>query len=432
MIIQCPKCHTQARLPEAQEGSKVRCSECSRIYVAAPIGQAGRAARKQANSSLPIYLGVGGVGLVLVLMFTVMGGDDPPPIAPQEPEKEVAAKEPVDNEGWNSEPVRLVRDLHRASYAKDIVKITGMLDKQKVWETLQAEAREVEPAEGEEAPAVDERTWSELDVSEQGRFIDQVATDLMEGEWVDLVANWKPYDGRVLEETDRMVKVHVTVSPHEGGVENRTVEWLLARSGNAWKAYSWKRFYTQAELAALARKRNKKSSKKTLSDGSVVYEAEPGPIEHFEDTPLELREEIDRLYATMTNLDLTRESSKARQALVDIGRPALPVLLTGLYLTPLDTDENAMKLNLIDQALRDITGHLTTFSPMQPIDAAAEERRQSGIKQWFGWYHRKANRFTENEEEDLLDTTFLPRNEREQREYEKALKELEKEQNQKP
>ena len=434
MIIQCPKCHTQARLPEAQEGSKVRCSECGRVYVATPIGQAGRAARKQSNSALPIYAGVGGVGLVLVLMFTMMGGGDPPPpVVDEEPEEEVAAKEPVDNEGWNSEAVRLVRDLHRASYAKDIVKITGMLDKPKVWETIQAEAKAAEPTEGEEAPAADERAWSELDISEQGKFIDQVAKDLMEGKWVDLVANWKPYDGLVLEETDDMIKVHVTVSPHEGGVENRTVEWLLSRSGNGWKAYSWKRFYTAAELAELSRRRNKKSAKKTLSDGSVVYEAEPGPIDHFEDTPAAMRTQIDTAFAKMLNFDLRPpENAAAMRELVDIGKPSLPALLTGLYLTPLDTDENAQKLNMIDQALRDITGHVTTFRPMAGLDASAEERRQSGIKQWFGWYHRKARRFTEKAEEDLLDSSFTPRNAREQREYEKALKELEKEKNKKP
>ncbi|MFT5154301.1 MAG: putative Zn finger-like uncharacterized protein, partial [Planctomycetota bacterium] len=38
MIIQCPACSTQAKLPESKEGAKVRCSDCGRVYVARPLG----------------------------------------------------------------------------------------------------------------------------------------------------------------------------------------------------------------------------------------------------------------------------------------------------------------------------------------------------------------------------------------------------------
>ena len=85
------------------------------------------------------------------------------------------------------------------------------------------------------------------------------------------------------------------------------------------------------------------------------------------------------------------------------------------------------QLNLINQTLSEITGHYTTFKPMVGGVGTSEERRQSGIKQWFGWYNRKGKRFTENKQEDLIDSEFKPRNAKEQREYERALKELEKE-----
>ena len=439
MIIECSKCHTQARLPDSKEGAKVRCSECGHVYVARPVGTSGRAARKQDNS-MPIYLAVGAGLLLIVGMFYVMS-DDPEPVQAvvnEEPEEE-APKDMQDAVGWNSPAVKLVRDIHRYAYTLDDNAIRTRLDAARIWKRMNTEPTEEElaamppPAEGAEPVEYDTREWSALAKDEQSLFLSDVSKSLFEGEFKSLIADWEPYDGNVIEEDDEMTIVRVSVSPKnpEDGIEKRTIEWKLSRDGSRWLAWSWARYYTQAELSSLKRKRNKKSKKVKLSDGSVVYEAEPGPIGHFEDTPADLRKKIDEQYAKLIDLELRGPDNAAAKAeLVAIGRPALPVLLTGLYLIPLDTEDNAIKVNLINQSLEEITGFYTGFKPMLAIGSGvgtSEERRQSAIKQWFGWYYRKAHKFTENTSEDLIDSTLTPRNAREQREYEKALREQKKE-----
>ncbi len=430
MIIQCPQCKTQARLPESQEGAKVRCSECERVYVATPFG----AARSSSKSNpLPIYLTVGG-GLIALVIILVVMNKKPDVVTPvrAEPAKEAVAEEPTDYTGWNSAPVKAVRDLHRAALAYDESKLRGGIDGKRTWQRVQANLADLaqeEPVEGAEPIVADARAWSELAQDEQAAFMSDTMESLMRGDAKDLVADWKPYDGKVVEENDIETVVEVSVVPAEdgGSTESRTVLWKLVKIGERWKAYSWERFYTQAELAEIARNKAKRTKKTTLSDGSVVFEGEPGPVEHFEETPMELRAELDGLYATLIDLELPGpKNAAAKRALVAIGRPALPVLLTGLYLIPLDTEDHAIQLNLINQTLEEITGHYTTFKPMVDVGSGvgtSEERRQSGIKQWFGWYNRKGKKFVENMSEDLIDTEFKPRNAAEQRDYERALRE---------
>ena len=132
----------------------------------------------------------------------------------------------------------------------------------------------------------------------------------------------------------------------------------------------------------------------------------PQPLEHLADTPPELRDRIDQLVATMVDLDLTKEAASAQHELVDIGKPALPILLTGLFETPLDSEENAIRCNLVVQTLRRITGHSFGYSP-QLLEGSSvgttEERRRSGIRQWFAWWHRNQDEFEEKEVEDGLE-----------------------------
>jgi len=81
----------------------------------------------------------------------------------------------------------------------------------------------------------------------------------------------------------------------------------------------------------------------------------------------------------------------------------------------------------LHKILTEITGYVTTFKAHEAL-GATDERRSSGVKQWFSWYHRRFKRFkceTEaapeaEEGEELL---FEPKTEQERRDYERALRE---------
>ena len=105
-------------------------------------------------------------------------------------------------------------------------------------------------------------------------------------------------------------------------------------------------------------------------------------------------------------MDLTREATAARNELVEIGRPAIPPLLTKLYEIPLETEEQSIQVNQVVVALREITGQEHGYRPREFLGAATgttRERRESAIKQWFAWWWRNQKKFTSFEAEDALE-----------------------------
>ena len=97
--------------------------------------------------------------------------------------------------------------------------------------------------------------------------------------------------------------------------------------------------------------------------------------------------------------------SKAKLRLQEIGKPAMPRLLTGLYEIPLDDIDNARRVQNIVSVMRKITDQYFGFEPLTLVGSAmgtTEERRASSIKQWFAWWYRNGEAFTEVVKEDAL------------------------------
>jgi len=411
MLIECPACHARATLPPGKRGAKVRCGECGRVYVALPPGE-----RVTKGPNMGLLLG-GGIGVLLLMTVAFLVNSkrsraNEASAAPQ-PAADTTEVVHADETGWDGPAVQLAASIHDAAHADDVGKLRTLLDAARIfaWKS-EADA----PAELVDDPAA-LATWLR---ERRDRYLllpEDEKQELLNG-WIDaitrgdergLVADWRAYDGRVADLTDDGAVVHLDVTPRSGdSVEKRTMEWRLVKDAGRWKAWRWERWLSDAErkAQAKARRRDKGYEVVELSDGSTVFERQPEPLEHLPETSPELRARIDGLYATMLDLGLTKESSRAQRELVEIGRPAIPVLLTGLYETPLDTEENAIRCNLIDQALQRITGFDTGFKPQVAEGSGTgttEERRQSSIKQWFAWWHRNERTFTTAETEDALE-----------------------------
>lgn len=403
MLIQCPACKANAEVPASKEGAKVRCGECSRVYQAVALGQRGRKVSSGTNTGLWIGLGVAGVMLLIFIALGKSGGSDPVTTASVEAEEPEQLGAMIDTVGWDSEIVQVVRRIHKAAGQHD----TGLL--MNMIEPAHYHAWRAQVAAAENEEEVDLLTGVEayraLPGDQQLTVQNAAVADLVEGEAKELVADWAPYDGAVADLSDDYAVVHVSVTPTGGGTEKRTVEWELVRDGRKWKAFRWERWYSDAEKRANRKRRQKGYDKVTLSDGSVVFEREPEPLDHLEDTPAELRAKIDRLVQDVMN-DEPKIFREARKELVAIGKPAMPKLLTCLYEIPLDNEENAIRLNAVVVTMRDITGQNFFFKPLAIVGSAmgtSEERRQSAIKQWFAWWYRKGERFTEKETADALE-----------------------------
>ena len=390
MLIQCPSCHARAKIPDTSEGAKVRC-ECGRVYVARASGSRG-GTRGGPNTGLLVGGFVGALALVVVV-FLARGAKQDPPVAKAAPE---AAPPPAQLDyGWNSELVKGVVAVHEAAHAGQRERLKALLHSSRVW------AREHTSPEGVLDPSVP--AFEALPPHERVDAQDRWVRELIEGQDKELVADWLAYDGTVAHQDDEEALVRVAVRPRAGGIENRWVEWRLAKEAGRYKAWSWARWLSPDEEKAAKRKKGYEVV--TLSDGSVVHERPPEALPHLDDTPPELRTRIDTLVATMLDLELTKEATRARRELVEIGRPAIPILLTRFFETPADTEEHRIQCGLIDQALQSITGQQFGYAPGEAGTAAGttEERRQSSIKQWFAWWHKNQKRFEEKKTSDGLE-----------------------------
>lgn len=393
MLIQCPSCQARSKLSDDHEGAKVRCAECGRVYVARPQGARGTVSGGK-STGVVIAIGAGAALLVLAL-FLMNQGDDAPVVA-KTPAAAPPPPPPIELEnGWKNELVQTMVKLHTAAFAGDRETVKSLLHGPRVW------AREHTDAQGVLDPAAP--PFDALPPHEKVAAMERWAEELCAGSAKELVADWVPFDGELVEQEDADAFVRIHARPRAGGVEGRWIEWNLAKDGTRFKAWRWTRWTSPDEVKA--EKKKKGYDVVTLSDGSVVHERKPEALAHLEDTPEALRQEIDAQLLTMLDLEQNKASIKARTRLVEIGRPAIPRLLTKFFEIPADTRENRIRCNMIDQALSDITGQSFGYAPGEAGSAAGttEERRESSIKQWFAWWYKNEKRFTTKKVEDGLE-----------------------------
>ena len=422
MRIQCTSCKATAKLSDDKEGAKVRCPSCGHVYVARAAGSRGSARSKSNDSRLMIFGGVGLLGVFLIMMVT--SGDDPAQTSKIDTLPDLVEEvEIVDLTGWDSPLVKAARSIHRTTFQRDKVKLQRLLAMDRVYARMEStEEREVIPGD-----------WEVLPNDKQILFEEELLTGMLVYEPSNLVASWKPFDGKILLEEDSIATVRITLEPRdtELGVQTRNIDWQFTKVNDTWKAWSWERWISPAEKRGELVARVSSTKKVTLADGSKVLEAEPGPLDWVVGTPAEQRAQIEKLIAVACAPDTKGpDLFHARAELIAICKPAVPALLTKFYeldLAGFDTYENQTAAMQLHKVLTEITGYVTTFKAHEAL-GATDERRSSGVKQWFSWYHRKFKRFqceTEPEpaaegEEELL---FEPKTEQERRDYERALRE---------
>jgi hypothetical protein len=345
----------------------------------------------------------------------------PPAVVEEEP----TVKEDFD--GWDSPPVRAARAFCEAAYGLNDGTLAKLIDGEGVnaWRIEQAEEAAKDLAADAEPPELP-TPWAELDAVGRQAFVDAEVANLLEDEDPYGPAKWKPFEGSALEYEFDHATVHLKVAgrSEETVAENRVLEFSLLPDGDGpdrqWRITSWKRFLTPEELRNMRVSRQKEVTKVELSDGSKLYVADPRPLPHLEDTPPAVRAEIDEAIVRLTDFSLhPKENNKALGVLVANGKASIPILLTALYNIQIVDDPTAAQVNLVVQALRDITGEYFGFKPHESM-GVGNERRDAGIKAWFGWWIRRGEKkFTEREEgEDLLDQ--LEATERDKQDEERA------------
>src|SRR5262245_40935131 len=121
MLIECPRCHARATLPDEKEGSKVRCGECARVYLARSLVEKGEREKGVPTSGLVV-----GIALcVAVLGFLVMRNRQRPSAPASAPEVVAEAPPAIDpaelRVDWNAPSVQAAVRLHEESFTRNEV-----------------------------------------------------------------------------------------------------------------------------------------------------------------------------------------------------------------------------------------------------------------------------------------------------------------------
>lgn len=409
MLIECTFCKTTAKIPDSKEGAKVKCGNCGKVYVAREPGSRGS---KKTNPTPFIIGGAAALGLVFVMI--VVNSADKKPTPPPPPAKVEKAPPPaIDRVGYDSAFCKVVRDIYESAYVGNAGRLQGQ-----VFLARLADHRRAQPG-NESQPA-----FADMTALQRDDLLNATVDGLIRGEGDLAMAKWRPYDGKVLSEGDSEAEVRIEVAGREGDLqtENRTFDWKLALDKDGkWKAYAWTRYLSPEEKRAAKVSANKEITKVAV-EGGVMYQADPRPLPHLDDTPPAVRTQIDGLVEKLLDNNLrAKERTKVVNELKELGKPALPILLTKMYEIQIVDDRSLGQVTSLHNMLKDITGRDPGFSPLGS-GPESEKKRDMAIRSWFAWYLRAGERFENDKKKvgvDALEGLIEP-SERDKREIEKA------------
>lgn len=377
-------------------------SSASRARRAVP-SRARRSTGSSTSSAAPLVLG-GGAAAVIVAIILASGNKDAP--------KDVGpVSKPQANVGWGNERVQAVAKWAEMVAKGDRIDLAISTDLDAFQKRFQLG---------------DSRLVSTMSGDERSKLKDEILDALLTKEDTKLLREFTPYNGKLVDAamadaaTGRVaLDMQAGAAVRERYVSEGTaevsfttrdgryvVDGFTVTSAPREKVVPKPRTTTRHDTIAKPEAKKIERGGKTFT----VFEAEITPLEHLADTPPELRSEIDRLIGELIRTDsLPRERSKVKARLREIGKPAVPRLLTRFNDIKADSQEGIVQLTQIDALLRDMSGRAFGFSPAQQTVLASakenEDARASALKQWYGWwyyYHDKPLDIAfDKEEEDL-------------------------------
>lgn len=378
MLIACPYCKTEAQIAETLEGSKVKCPKCQKAY------QAHEKLESRERTLTPWRI------VLAAAVIPIVGGtflymrSRTADVAPEIRAGDAASKSgaaatstgaasgsaasgangaanPTESAAaapkWNTAALDAVRELFAAVYGGDVTRTAAAL--------AGADARER-------------------------------AKQLVQADDALGFSKWKPGELRILSQDDTTSKVEGPLLSRVKPGDVCRAEFTLTQDGGRWKIAEWKLADAPADAATASAPRPRSTSAgdaKSAAAEALKVDVAPRRLEHLASTDAATRTKIDALFARMVDLSLSpTENVQASNELVELGKPALPVLLNGILETRITSVESMSQVVLINQTLQAITDHPTVFAP-GPDTGKVEELRLKTVKSWFEWWGYSGERF---------------------------------------
>ena len=350
---------------------------------------------------------IGAIVLIIVFAVWMAGGDD----TPKPVEKPVERGPDI---GWNHPTVRATA----------------------TWMGMVAEDNRVDLAISTDLDAfqrrfkmTDKRPVSSLSGDERSVLKDAILEHLAKSDETKLLREFEPYTGKLADVAMHtqpsgraVIEIQARPAVRDQFISDGTIEL-------SYQTHDGRIVVDGFQVISLPREKPKPVVKSTASheviakpekkvierDGKKfsVWEAEPVPLPHLADTPEPIRVEIDRLVGELIRMDSEmrpRDRTRVKRRLTEIGKPAVPRLLTKFCELKADTQLGVAQLTQIDALLRDLSGQAFGFTPAQQTVLSSaqenEDARISALGQWYGWwyyFHDKPLDAAFDKEEDLFD-----------------------------
>lgn len=425
--ISCPACEAQYRILPEHMDTKVKCTQCHRVFFPG-AASGGKRAAHQKNAATPII--AFGAGIVIIVLVGILianaGGDEPKP--------QPVGETKVVSLGNDTPQVKAVRRWAKGIFDKQRFEVESFTAFTKVQELLG-----IEPGNRYE------HSFGEAQRELGKRIVDA----LLSSEQSGIFQYCEPRSGRIMDEkylkaTEGKVRLSLTEpkSYKEAIVE---VDYVETADG-AFKVSGWKvvhapdRPLSDEELAARRGSRFKVHPKiekpkvvKKMFGGQMVEvkESQPVPLDHFDDTPPPLRKQIDDAIAALMDHSDPRRANRAQLDLLNIGKPAVPRLLNKMYEVKPKGRDDVEALNRVIKTLRIMSGQAFGYNPRELVGenvGASEKERESALRQWYGWwyYMHESNRWNElvdkEDEEFMLEEAVKKKREAERKAEREARK----------
>ena len=127
-----------------------------------------------------------------------------------------------------------------------------------------------------------------------------------------------------------------------------------------------------------------------LEGAKIVHP--PQKLEHLADTSADARTRIDDALAKLLDISNPRVGTAASQELVQLGKPAIPRVLSAWVDLGMGDDKDTIRANLLDQVLRQITRLGSKYRPQGSTPAEVRERERARDA-WFQWWGEVGERF---------------------------------------
>jgi len=380
--VRCPQCSASYAIPEDYLDERVKCKHCQMTFVPR-VSLEKPARRKRGGSAVTkplVNIALLGIAILVVIIIYNANQEAPKPVKAAPPRLPLLST--------NSPMYIVFEEFADAIRSKNSLKVAQAVNLEQVYSDRKVK---------------DEPPWHNLTQEKKAAWTDGFTKELFEDKKWEIF--WifeplKPDDTVPIPKDCKSLEFNVTMNPLQD-------QWfvngeILVRTDfvdGVWKVSRWD-IKKDPRPPGWGKKKKKahgyhkklgKPGAKTITDADGQKQTrafiEPQPLDHLEDTPPELRKEIDQAIERIMDPDEVPKVFKASmRRLVEIGKPAIPRLLTKFYEVKGSTEDERIALRLVVDVLRDITGESFGYTPSK-FDASNQQRK-AALGFWFGWWSK--------------------------------------------